>query len=127
MFFESGACMTLDFDLADELPWDFAIQWEGVRYPVRRPTAMELSKLIDARHAPTREATCAMHLDMLATLTGMDRQAIDGVDSEAVWAFMEALGDLIVKRWNIKRERRKQQQPVELATIADAAPSKALN
>jgi hypothetical protein len=64
---------------------------------------------------------------MLATLTGMDRQAIDGVDSEAVWAFMEALGDLIVKRWNIKRERRKQQQPVELATIADAAPSKALN
>lgn len=97
-----------DIDLESGLPnWDFCVLHQGVKYPVKFPSGLQLSRLFDLKDK-TREEACAGHIQLLVELTGLDRNSAAGFDSERICAFFAALGDLIQKRLEYRSAMRKK-------------------
>jgi hypothetical protein len=116
--------MTLDFDL-DGPPWDFSVTFKGVKYPVRRPTALELCRMTDITNLPTQEAMHKGLTESLAALTGIDLNAVEQIDFEATHKFFVILADLTSK-WLASKRKQRQQLPiagglVDAIEAADAA------
>jgi hypothetical protein len=114
----------IDADITEEdaglEPWDFFVQFEGVRWPVKPPSALQMSRIIDGGKA-NHEQACLFLCDLFAELTGIDRAKVAALDSEVLCRWVEVLADLVNARLTRKRAYRQEQRRVD-PPIVTATP-----